>query len=114
MEKLKEKDIPSLKEQIKKDLEEQVRLKITESSTRDFLLKILSRCEEISEILELARFGQLYKRTGFVYDPISEKTKDSIFYFKEDSSLSFYEKEEGKKEDPNLLIIGDNYKALLT
>ena len=93
----KNNDISSLKEQIRKDVEEQVRLKITEPSTRDFLLKILSRCEEKSEILELARFGQLYKRTGFVYDPISEKTSDSVFFFKEDSSLSFYQENGGGK-----------------
>lgn len=91
------------------EIEQRVADKILEPSNAQLLIKLITKADTDDEAIEIAKMGTIYKKTGFHFDPRSEKKGNTIKYFKKNEALSF-RNEDGKPT--HKLIVGDNYDAL--
>jgi adenine-specific DNA-methyltransferase len=89
------------------DLEKKVENKILERNNFEFIKRMVEKCEDLQDAIDLCSIGTLYKNTGLYYDHKIEKKIDSIKYFKKNENLSF------GKNPKHKLIIGDNYDILV-
>ncbi len=90
------------------DLKRRVEEKILEPNNFDFILKLLAKAEDETEAINICNLATTYHKTGLVFEKKLEVNTDSLKYFSINDKLSF-----GSTENPNKLIIGDNYDALL-
>lgn len=97
------------KEEIEK-LIYKVENKIIEKSNLQLLSKLINNASSISEVLAISALGTTCNRTGLQFDKRLETVGDDIRYLEKDSKLSFGDDD---YENSNMLIIGDNYPALL-
>ena len=99
-------------EDIINDIKRRLADVILEIANFDLLKRLVENASSLSDAIQIAELGTLYKRTGFHFDPKLEKGRatDTITYFKKNEELSF---ETDKNALTHKLIIGDNYPALL-
>lgn len=97
------------KETLIKELEDKKEKRILEETNVELLKKLINNAENITEALDIAGMGTIYKKTGLHFDRRLERIDDSIFYFSKNKN-SF---QTDKNAKTHKLIIGDNYKALL-
>lgn len=99
----------NIKDELCAQLDRRVSDKILEQTDSNLLKKLIANAESDSEAIEISKLGTLLKRTGLHFVPRTEKTQQTIHYFKKNNELSFHT-DEGKLT--HKLIIGDNYGAL--
>lgn len=131
----KNKTLQELKEETKEKILKRVADKILEKENADFLIELIEKAQNTTEVLKISALGMTYKRTGFHFDVRLEKRDRTIKYFAKNEELSFAPLSEAdskaqshtiatlalatfkalQKPTPitHKLIIGDNYPALL-
>lgn len=99
----------TLKDQLLAEIDRRVADKILEPTNAQLLRKLIGNAENDNEATMIAQLGSTYKPTGLYYEKRLERMTDSIYYFKKNEQLSFYNDD---TKPVNKLIIGDNYEAL--
>lgn len=77
-----------IKEKLK-DLEKKVESKIIERSNYLFIKRMVEKCDNLFDAVEMCSMGTLYKNTGLYYDHKIEKKGDSIKYFEKKHRFEF-------------------------
>ena len=90
------------------DLERRVDEHILERNNLEFLKKLLLKAESEDEAISICKLGTTFYKTGLVFDKKLEVPADGVKVFEKNENLSF-----GNDGIENILIIGDNYDALL-
>lgn len=96
-------------EDLIREIDRRVEDKVLQTSEGELLKKLIYNADNFDEAMNIARMGNVYKRTGLHFTPRIEKPTDKISYFKKNEALSF--KDENSKVT-HKLIIGENYDAL--
>ena len=96
-------------EDLIREIDRRVEDKVLQTSEGELLKKLIRNADNFDEAMNIARMGNVYKRTGLHFTPRIEKPTDKISYFKKNETLSF--KDENSKVT-HKLIIGENYDAL--
>lgn len=96
-------------ENIISDIDRRVEDKVLQTSEGELLKKLIRNADNFDEAMNIARMGNMYKRTGLHFTPRIENRTNRISYFKKNEDLSF--RDENSKIT-HKLIIGENYDAL--
>lgn len=96
-------------EDLIREIERRVEDKVLQSSEGELLKKLIRNADNFDEAMNIARMGNVYKRTGLHFTPRIEKPTNMISYFKKNDELSFKDE---KSKITHKLIIGENYDAL--
>lgn len=98
------------KQEIFAELDKRLEDGIIEKTNAELIKKLVNSAETLDEAIQISELGTTYKKTGFHFDKRLDKTDRTIKFFYKNKSLSF---NDGTRDIPNKLIIGDNYHAMV-
>lgn len=73
-------------EDLIREIERRVEDKVLQSSEGELLKKLIRNADNFDEAMNIARMGNVYKRTGLHFTPRIEKPTNMISYFKKTMS----------------------------